>query len=730
MNIKSITESDIQDIAQLACQCFVDDPFYIGVHPDREQRKSELEKIFTGSIRICMEYGHAYYHEAEGQPIAFALWFNYNRLKLQNTTYYKHLFPTEGGSLMSSAIKKELDEIEALLNESTEYLYLLAIGVGDGYRRQGIAKQLVSSVKEAYPQYSLFADISNRKSVELYRKLNFEIIGEHEQCIFVRHRSNQGEYSLSKDQPIFIAIPQQLPTELFINRNIPSKSITLNYIQSTTDSHPIFKQSLYHSTKAKLISVDYDELLAYQRYINILNFNEITVKIGQQKILIYVSNTEEYKHQAISASIEQTILRKSYEWAFIPDTYLSIPVAYQNVNKLIQAHLLHDNFMINRLLSSLDFRTTYEAGIPVRGLDNRNFKYRISRYYLGPITIQIQAEKEISFNGSDQSTSESIGSPVEMGLVIAIDQMTQCGVLHLISLSCGLLITQLLDSSSRNQLNIKNKNETENLYEYLKREFDIEKKGSAKAFITTTRKREEIRDDMLASMLFCETLYEEGEALGKVVDTEIRRKLETENGMAQYNYATVFAHTNILIQISETLAGNLTERIIKESITLFYIELILFEEAAIHIANDQIVRFLTSLNKFSPNTVLKNINFIITDHMRTIEFWDIQMNYPSSKKSVDDIRKAFKLRKEQETIERNKTQLLTIYQIRSDIVDRTEASILSAAGIILTVISVTDLITDASKSPVLAVIALLVGILLLTKRFIFQKMLTKRRISR
>lgn len=80
-------------------------------------------------------------------------------------------------------------------------------------------------------------------------------------------------------------------------------------------------------------------------------------------------------------------------------------------------------------------------------------------------------------------------------------------------------------------------------------------------------------------------------------------------------------------------------------------------------------------------------------------------------------------------IECNKAQLLTIHQIRSAIVDRTEASILSAAGIILTVISVIDIITDTSKSPILSVVALLVGILLLIKRSIFQRIISVSRIK-
>lgn len=724
MNLKPITEETLSTIAHLASECFIDDPFYRDIATSPEQRLAALEQIFIQSIRICIKYGYAYYYEQDGKSSAFALWFNYNKLKKQDKTAYNHIFPVNHNSPIHKKIQKELYQIDDIICDNTEYLYLLAIGVTKNFRRQGIATRMIESVQKAYPEYNLFADLSNRQSAKLYQRLGFELIGEESACIFTHYQSKMPVYNFSRTDEIHLALPMNFPLDSFLNRVPQSTAIQIPYLQTIeNETYHFFKQSLYHHSEARLVTIDYDELLNFQRLINVSKYQELKKTIYEKTILLYTSLTNDRTLPKISSNTKRILTTKKEEWELIPDFYISIPIRYNNVELLKLAHSKHDTPIINQILRALNFRTKYEAGIPIQELENRNFKYRIRRYYIGTINVQIQAEEEISFCGGHKTDVNNIGVPMEMEMIVSIDQMTQTGVLHIVALSCGLLTTQLLDSISRNQLNIQRDSRYENLYQYLKREFDIEKKGAPKSFITTSKDRKEISDNLLASILFCETFYEDGEVLGTVIDTEIVKKLASKNGLAQYNYASVYAYTNVAIQLSSTLAGNMTERIVKESITLFYIELILFEEAAIHIANDKIITFLTQLDKYSPDTVLKSINKIISSHMRTIEFWDIQMNYPSSKKSIDDLRRAFKIRKEQEVIERNKTQLFAIYQIRSSIIDRTESSILSAAGIILTVISVIDIITDNSKSPVLSAVALIVGILLILKRYFFQRLL-------
>ena len=264
-----------------------------------------------------------------------------------------------------------------------------------------------------------------------------------------------------------------------------------------------------------------------------------------------------------------------------------------------------------------------------------------------------------------------------------------------------------------------------NLYDFIKQKFKIEKKGSPKSFVTLPINRSDIGDDLLASILFCETYYEYNESLGTVVDKDILRILKDKHGMAQYDYACVYAYSNILVQLSEHLSGSIWERINVEAITLFYIELIMFEEAAIHITNDLIIDFLTKLDDYVPVEALKEINVIISNHSRTIEFWDLQLNYPSSRKSIDNIRKSFEIDKYIKTLERNREQILMIYQTRSDIIDRKEAAVLSAAGIVLAGISSVEAINNCGDSVVFYVVTFLVILLLYIKRLFIRREIKK-----
>lgn len=722
-----IGSANIEAICQLASECFIDDPFYLPIHPDRNIRIKELQKLFARSIQICMQYGHACCHEVEGRPVAFALWFDYGLLKKTDRTAFSHIFPVRTDNPLQRKIHNEQQSIDRLLGNNTNFLYLLAIGVHPDYRRKGIARSLVAAVQEAFPQYNLFADLSNKPSAALYRQLGFTIADEKEGCIFMRYTSPQPNVGITSNDTVYLAIPPSLSPSRFLQREVKAERILLPYIRTLEGDAPCFVQSLYDVSEANLITVSYNELLCYQRYINLAECQEIHLQKDGHNLTFYVSTNGKSRFLDTDESTRRLLANKQREWSLIPDICISIPIQYNNVCKLEQAHAIHNDFTVNQMLCALDFRTHYEAGIPIRELDNRNFKERIVRYYVGNVTVQIQSESEISFSGFQTETENYIGAPVEMEMIVSIDCMTRTGVLHLISMSCGLVLTQLLDSVSRNQLNIECPDGLENLYQYLKRELDIEKRGTAKSFITLPQNRNTVDDDLLASILFCETHYAENESLGTVADNVIVEKLKSEHGIAQYNYACVYAHTNVVIQMSDTLVGSIAERITRESITLFYIELILFEEAAIQIANHRIVNFLTQLDDYVPSSVLKQINAIVSDHVRTIEFWDIQMNYPSSKKSVDDIREAFHIQKELELIERNKAQLLTIYQTRSDIIDRKEAAILSAAGIVLAGVSSVEAVNNCGDSPIFYIVTFLVIILLWLKRFFLQKEIKERK---
>jgi len=693
IKVQQIHENDLESVCILASECFADDSFYRKLSENRNKRIEKLKAIFRISIRICMEHGYAYGIIEEGIFVSFALWFNYDELKRFYPDKYNHIFIGDKLSRkINKSLSKETKEIDALINNSTEYLYLLAIGVKNEYRGKGYASKMVMIMKEAFPHFNLFSDISNDSSINIYKKLGFDVVRESEGCTFVRYRSTQRETEPTKDEQsnIWLAIPlNQNTDDLGINVIVEETGL-LKYVQVTDDTDLYFSLSLYEQSEVRLIQISFCSLAKYQRYINVTLFDEIKFELNGKTVVAYVT-----KKQSFPGLKGYTLKSEPYvhkrEWDIIPDVYTSIPIQYTCPKKLNASN--EESFLVSRILKSLDFRTTYEAGIPIKSLDNRKFKYRIKRFYLGRIQIQILEEKSVLFDGQENGNIPN-GSPIEVELIASVDTETKCGVVHLVSLSCGLLITHYLDSVSRNQINVVSEGTNINMFNYLQNKFGIEAKGTPKNFLTITDDRENIKDDLLASMLFCETLYEDGIAIGKVIDKDITRILSDNNGNAQYNYATVYTYKNILIQMSKSFQGGLYERIVMETITLFYIELILFEVSAIEIANDSIIGFLGSIDKHQPKDVLKNINNILSEHVKSIDFWNIQMNYPSSKKSIDDIRKDFNIDEERAVFQRNKEELLMIYDTRSDIVDKSEAKLISFIAAIFTIISISSLLIN------------------------------------
>lgn len=719
MLIREIRQEDILEVAELASECFMDDPYYVKILPDKKDRKINLINLFKRSIGICIAHGAAIAIVHENRFAAFLIAFFYDELKRNHPDDFKHIFPDSnlhnnrerGGSYA---------KISSVIGNSKEYLYLLALGVKPEHRRKGLATSLVKTIMEMYPEYSLLTDLSNLKTEPIYQRLGFESLGMAGDCAVYRYRSRQDEIHMDAD-PIKLAVPASLNTGDVFGRQLDGRVLELKHTELVEGPVPFFKRTAGCTAQARIITVSRQELLAYQRLLNVLHFYELKLldPASGENFIVYITDSIQNRPIHFSDSTKAYIATKSEEWSIIPDCYISIPIQYEDIRKL-RDRRCKSNCLMNRLLASLEYRTHYEAGIPVeQSMEGRNIRDRIKRFYLGQIRIQILSETDISFDGTEPE-KQKICEPVDVALIVSVDKNTSCGVLHLVSLSCGLMISQFLDSMSRNQICVLTEEGVENLYTYLLSHFSIYKKGSAKAFLTVFKNRRAIEEELLCSLLFCETFYQDGELLGKVVDSDVKEILDPEYGAAQYNYASVFAYSNILLQLSENLFGTLTDRIVKESITLYYIELLMFEEAAINIANDDIIKFLTRVDDYAPRKVMSSVNAIISDHVKSIDFWNVKMNYPSSSKSMDGIREAFKIEDQRELLNRNLEQLQMIYDMRSDIIDKTESEILTTIGAILTVISVISLLLDSESHLSLCLATFTVAAFMLFKRYFFR----------
>ncbi|MCL2651029.1 MAG: hypothetical protein FWD60_08415 [Candidatus Azobacteroides sp.] len=362
------------------------------------------------------------------------------------------------------------------------------------------------------------------------------------------------------------------------------------------------------------------------------------------------------------------------EQELVVDIYTSIPIKYNDKQKLVIN--AEENVLINDVREWLNFRNKKEIGIPIESLNIRNLG--IERHYIGNLHLK-----------ADEGT-------IMVELLISIDEKTQCGVLHLVFPSSNFPITKYLDSVSVNKLTvvINNNGTTENLFEYLKKHFEIEKKGISKNFLTIVEGSP--TDDWLASVLFSEAYFEENDFLSTVTDKDIRRILQESGG--QYKYAKTYAYRNVFVQMLD--AHYQQNKIEMECITLFYIELILFEEAAIEKANDEIIPFLVDIDKKShrPYNILQKINDILSEYVHSINFWNVQMNYPSSQRSIDYIRTAFNVENKRAIFQRNQEELLMIYNIQSDMVDKEVLKFISIIAAIFTIISAAFTINSVINS--------------------------------
>ena len=338
---------------------------------------------------------------------------------------------------------------------------------------------------------------------------------------------------------------------------------------------------------------------------------------------------------------------------------------------------------------------------------------------------------------------ETIGQPAFVDLIASIDTGSNSAVISFVSLSAPFLISHLLDNIIRNQLFVfldapmenHRAGEWVNFFEFLSARYGVYKRGSPKMCLTVPYAKNILTNNQIASLLMAETIYASDEEFGSFTDSEILGIINSEYGMGQYDRAFVCCSSNVLLQFFESWRATVKERFEEESIVFFYIELLMFEEAAIQIVNNAIVSLIDGIEHISIDVFLHKTHRISTDYVKTMVFWDIEMNYPSSKKSLTMLRQAFRIQEQIDRYNRNQEELEFVFEAKRDIADRMESSMMNYILFFLTLIqSVSILIpvlfVDTAKFPVFQLIGLGIifmifafyhGIKRMTLRKIFKK---------
>lgn len=724
IRIKSILE--ITELAELAAECFVEDPFYRLLGGNEIKLKRKIKKLFIRSLEVSLKYGFVTAHRHEGKFISMCSWVDYHYLATHAPNDFDFIFPDKDASnnKASAFASKEFKYISDMTSSAPMALYLVSICVLPNHRCKGLATELVASTLQAFPQYSFFSDISNSESLGIYERLGFEVSDRLEDIVFIKKYS-QDTSILFENDIIKLAIPYPVNIELLpLFKDIEIEHL-IDYSGLKHDEEIIAFIPDISATnsqcKMAVIDIDYDRLLQYQSMVGMNAYSEVMITACGNNLLCYVRdldfinetdgaarNSRKSRH---GIDYEDCSIVSKIERKVVPDITISIPISYSDSKAIIGNRMtIHNSSYARKMKGALNFRTDYESGCPEMNNADYGFKSRIERICLGTIELQLESEPMLSF--CSNSEHENLGLPFEVSMLLSIDNRSKCGVLHIFVPSSGLYASQLLDSMSRNQLTVRQKDSTSSLFNYIDKKFGLKKCGAPKAFVTIFEDKDNFNTDFLGSLLFGETFYEDNTGLGKVIDHNISSQLKSRYGVAQYNYASVYCYKNVLIQMTSRFRTSVDSRIIQESITLFYIELILFEEAAIVDVERNISIFLNNLDEYTNSKVMSNINTILSNYAKSSDFWDIQMNYPSSRKSVEEIRSAFEIGKLREDVSKKKDMLLNICTIRDTILDETEGYFISIIGIIVAAFSCVDLIHSAHIRQIIGFVLILVSILI------------------
>lgn len=714
---RTLSEDFFDSVVTILLQGFSDDPYFKSLGKG-QKNKNYLADVFGRGLRFCYKHGIVYGCFLDESLVGVSLWFDFKRILCEKPEDLQDIFEYSSENDEAFCLNEKI--VNRVIGTSYACMYLLSLSVKPKFQRKGIASQMIKNFKDCYSQYDIFTDVSNPSlSKYLIGKMGFSKESSLEECDLLLYRSslNSAIDHFINEEYIPLAVPDGYDFSVIFPDVIPQKAIA-SFVNYKKNESPFLIQDINEpNKKVNIIRISGSQLYKWQQVVNPLLSEEVIVKTDKGYALSYVRNANDLRpYLRYKKDFIEQIRNHLEEWDCVTDIYTLIPVEYNPKHGTLK-QVNQDNNQTSLIIDSLNFRTKYESGVLIGEQTSNTFYKRIERKLIEIIDLCLYEELSYSM-GNKQAP---IGQPASAALIFSRDLRTNCGVLHIVLLSCGLFPTQYLDSVSRNQIYVVQKEDGKqthiNIYEYVQEKYGIFKRGKAKNFINVHKSRNALDNALLASMLYGETYYHEGEGLSNVIDPEMVEKTQSYYGEAQYNYASAFFYTNSLIQVYDSF-NSVYDRIVNQSLTLFYVEIILFEESAIGIMNHEVEYFLTRIDSYSHHSLIKKINKLYNDNLKTIAFWDITVNYPSSNKSIENIRKAFKIENLRTQLERNKQQLVSVSELRENYLSYWEGRIISILGVFLTVISITEFIIDPSKSKSLIYIGiccLLLWIILLKK---------------
>lgn len=663
-------------------------------YEDKSDRKMELKLLSLSEddklIRECMEQASAFYGCLGEMGVTEILCDRKKAQELGADCQITGIFT--GGELTAFACAFEYTELKRngrkwLNPGDKEWRQIETLGTNVVVIPLLVGKEkvgrLVELLREQYRDSHLLFRISGEQSEKFQEDLavvseknlkshRYDAAGEN---VWLFHFAPQIRMEDTYfEEEILLILPGQ---EVLLEMGIEEAEVTMveltGYEIVQSEKGSAFFRKPGAACEGVLLQCDYEQLLRYQRFINLTDYEEHFEQTDRGKALIYSE-----KYQSDSSLLWNDLLRemvktRKAEWSIVPDSYIMYPVTYKDHDRLLEC-ACYDNQEISNYMHYMDIRLQCETGVPFGkdGIDlMERYKNRLERIPLGRLRVRITLEMILDILDHED---QPVGCDAEVEAVLSIDRSSHIGVLTLVSLSTPFLLSHFLDNIVRNQLMVIEENgEAVNLYAYMQEKWGLNASGTPKSYEMIPKEKNCLNKKQLGAVLLSETIYEEGEDFGEFTDAEILKLTNSETGMGQYSRAFVVAHTNVLLDFEKDLRGTIQARMYNAAFTCFYVELLMFEEAALTCFNKELIDLMAEVMRIEPTEFLTSARTITNRYLNTVDFWNVSVNYPSSQKSLQMIRKSFLIDDLREKMEYNQNQVGNIFNINSEIVDRQEA---------------------------------------------------------
>lgn len=471
------------------------------------------------------------------------------------------------------------------------------------------------------------------------------------------------------------------------------KAVLLNYALKENGDYYFISETMGASVEGVVIKVTEDQLLLADQWEEIPYYQRIKVPVNINDKTIeswaYVRNYADGKiiESNMASSLERSevfrqidLFHTQLDKNTLPynDLYILIPCVTSIETEIFISSIDKSCFESN-FIEMLNSTCQSEF----KGL----LSNRISRSFLPMI--------EIAAYSCDGST---LLGYEKAALILSVFEINNYASLNIVIPAVSVPTLNLLDQLSSNSIRVRDigQNQFLLLEDYLLTK-GIKVYGVPRVALFFKDKPSE-KD--LISTLLCET-----ESPAEITSRKILNVID-EN-IAQYSSAEIYASETCVVEIPKKYNALYELRLNSQILTLFIVELIQLQEAALKKVSIDIFNIISQKTYKSDILALRQIETITEDYSKAMLLWDINnFKYRTAQILADEFSKKFEMNKKFDLFFQNKSIVEQLTQVHSNRINISESKLLNQVLLLLAFIQIVPVIYVTVQSVLNAEITL------------------------